>query len=50
MTGKKWISYARLLAEVPSTSCEVYKSWTPVGPRVLGPQVHFLYLPSDLET
>jgi len=25
VTGKKWIGYARLLAEVPSTSCEMYK-------------------------
>jgi len=48
VTGKKWIGYARLLAEVP---CEVFKfpkrtghPWVPWS-QVIGPQVHCLYVP-----
>jgi len=45
MMGKKWIGYARLLAEVPSTSCEVYKLPKRVGrPWVPWSRVHYLYL------
>jgi len=36
VTGKKWIGYGRLLAEVSGTSCEVYK----LPKRAECPQVH----------
>jgi len=45
MAGKKWIGYARLLAEIRSTSCEVYK----LPKRAGHPQVPGSLLPGSTE-